>query len=340
MAHESSDPEGSVLSLVRGAWVSQSLRAACVLGIPDLLAEPRRLDELAAAAAADPAALERLLHVLVDLGIADHDGGRYSATAMGETLRSDHPSGLGSLVVTQTDPLNVAAWGSLADAVRTGGAVFESVNHIEYWDFVGADPERAARFNTAMARRGVAQAAAIRGGCDLADVSALVDVGGGKGGMLVSLLAAEPSLSATVADLDHVAAAADRSFAAAGLADRARGVAADFFVSVPSGGDAYVISNVLHDWSDDDCIRILRTVRAAMDRGARLWVVEMVVGSPGRTPAQSRDLHLVDLHMLVLFGARERTSAEYGDLLAAAGFDRGTLLKTNAAWDVIEARRV
>ena len=340
MADESNDPEASVLWMVRGGWVSQSLRGACVLGIPDLLAKPRTLDELAGAVAADPAALGRLLQVLVDLGLADHDGGLYSATAMGETLRSGHPSGLGSLVVMQTEPQNVAAWGSLSDAVRTGEAVFESVNDVAYWDFIGADPERAARFNTAMARRGVAQAAAIRAGCDLTGVSTVVDVGGGKGGMLVSLLADEPTLHAIVADLAHVAADADRSFAAAGLADRARGVAADFFASVPRGGDAYAVSNVLHDWSDADCVRILRTVRAAMDPGARLWVVEMVLGSPVRTPDQNRDLHLLDLHMLVLFGGRERTSDEYGDLLAAAGFDRGTLLQTHAAWDVIEARPV
>src|SRR4029079_6809689 len=122
-----------------------------------------------------------------------------------------------------------------------------------------------------------------------------------------------------VADLPHVVADADRTFAAAGLADRARGEAAAFFECVPTGGDAYVVSNVLHDWSDDDCVRILRTVRAAMAPQARLWVVEMVRGSSGRSDAQNRDLHLVDLHMLVMFGARERTADEYGALLAAAG---------------------
>jgi hypothetical protein len=189
-----------------------------------------------------------------------------------------------------------------------------------------------------MARRGLAQADAIRNGCDLWDVSTIVDVGGGRGGMLVSLLADEPDISAVVADLPHVVADADMAFAAAGLSDRARGVAADFFDSVPTGGDAYVISNVLHDWSDDDCVRILRTVREAVRPSARLWIVEMVLDSPGRTFEQDRDLHLVDLHMLVLFGARERTAAEYGALLETAGFDSGTLLTTESPWDVIEAR--
>jgi hypothetical protein len=340
MAHEAPDPVQSVLGLVRGQWVSLCVRATAVLGIPDALAEPRDLDGLAASLGADPPALERLLRVLEDLGLVAHLGDLYSMTPAGETLRIGHPSAMRSLALLQSEPANLAAWGALADAVRTGGAVFEAVNGISNWDYIAADADRSSQFNAAMARRGVAQATAIRSGCDLTDVSTIVDVGGGKGGMLVSLLEHEPTLHAVVADLAHVAADADQAFAAAGLSDRARGVAADFFESVPADGDAYVISNVLHDWSDDDCVRILRSVRAAMSSHARLWIVEMALGSAGRTPAQDRDLHLVDLHMLVLFGARERTADEYGDMLAAAGFDRGVLLTTESQWDVIEARPI
>jgi O-methyltransferase domain/Dimerisation domain len=334
------DPAADVLSMIRGQWVSLVLRATVELGILDALAEPMRADELAVAIGADSPTLRRLLLVLDDLGLVAHDGDRYFVGAAGELLRSGHPSDLRSLAVMQTERANIAAWGALADSVRTGQASFEAVNGINSWDYVAADPERAARFNAAMARRGVAQATAIRGGCDLAEVATIVDVGGGRGGMLVSLLEGEPRLRAIVADLPHVAAEADHAFAAAGLGERAHGVAADFFASVPTGGDAYVVSNVLHDWSDDDCRRILRTVRAAMDPGARLWIVEMVLGSEGRTPAQDRDLHLVDLHMLVMFGARERTADEYGDLLVAAGFERGTLLATGSPWDVVESRPV
>jgi hypothetical protein len=338
MAHESLDPAESVLWMIRGHWVSLSLRAAVELGLPDALSTPRTSDDLAAAVGADAATLERLLRALEGLGLVTRDGDQWSATALGATLRVDHPSGLRSLALMQSEPQSVAAWGSLADAVRSGNAVFESVNGLSMWDFIAADPERSRQFNAAMARRGSAQAAAIRSGCDLWDVETIVDVGGGRGGMLASLLRDEPSLSAVVADLPHVVADADKAFAAAGLSDRARGVATDFFESVPPGGDAYVISNVLHDWSDDDCVRILRNVRAAMTPSARVWVVEMVLGSPGRTAAEERDLALVDLHMLVLFGARERSADEYGALLEAAGFDSGRLLPTESPWDVIEAR--
>jgi hypothetical protein len=334
------DPVDGVLQMIRGGWVALSVRAMVKLGIAEALSEPRSPDELASLTAADPGALERLLRVLEDLGLVGREGDRYAATAWGATLRADHSSGLRSLAVIQTEPESLAAWGSLADAIRSAGSVFESVNGMSMWDFIASDMDRSATFNAAMSRRGDAQAAAIRGGCDLVDVSTIVDVGGGRGGMLASLLAEEPRLNAVVADLPHVAADADTTFAAAGLSDRARGVEADFFTSVPRGGDAYVISNVLHDWSDGDCVRILRTVRSAMSPSARVWIVEMVLDAPGRTAEQARDLRLVDLHMLVLFGAGERTAAEYGTLLEAAGFDSGTLLPTESSWNVIEARPV
>src|SRR4029079_11417940 len=128
------------------------------------------------------------------LGLVVQDGDCYSLTPAGETLQTGHPSGMGSLSLLQSEPANLAAWGALADAVRTGGAVFEAVNGISHWDYVAADAGRSARFNAAMARRGRAQAAAIRSVCDLTDVSTIVDVGGGKGGMLVSLLEHEPTL--------------------------------------------------------------------------------------------------------------------------------------------------
>ena len=156
--------------------------------------------------------------------------------------------------------------------------------------------------------------------------------------MLSALLSDEPRLSGVVAERPEVAAEADRTFASQGLSARARGVGADFFEQVPGGGDVYTLANVLHDWSDDDSVSILRTVRAAMTPAARLWVVEQVLDAPGRSPDQRRDLDFVDLHMLVMFGARERTHAEYDVLLDAAGFGASTLLATGSTWNVLEAR--
>jgi hypothetical protein len=340
MASDAPDPADAVVWMIRGHWVSLCLRAAVELGVFEDLAESASADELAARHSYDVGALTRLLRVLLDLDIVTcSPTGDFALTPKGQTLQVEHPSGLRALALMQTGLPNLASWHHLADAVRAGDGVYERVNGTSSWEYLAAHPDEQAIFDLAMARRGVHQAAAIRSGCDLTDVSTVIDVGGGKGGMVAALLAAEPRLEAIVADRPDVAAAAVATFDTAGISHRARAVSADFFDAVPGGGDAYVLSNILHDWTDEDAVSILRTVRRAMAAGARLWIVEQVLDAPGRTFEQTRDLHLVDLHMLVLFGARERTKAEYDQLLVKAGYGPGELLATGSEWDVIQVRR-
>jgi hypothetical protein len=158
--------------------------------------------------------------------------------------------------------------------------------------------------------------------------------------MLAGLLHDEPSLHGIVADVPAVAAAATAALSSAGFGGRAHGESADFFSAVPAGGDVYVLSNVLHDWDDRAATTILSTVRAAMGDDASLLVVEHVLDAPGRTPSQNRDVHLVDLHMLVMFGGRERSKAEYDALLMAAGFAESTLGPSPNPWNVLETHPV
>jgi DNA-binding HxlR family transcriptional regulator len=336
---EAPDPIAAVVRMIRGHWISFCVRAAAELGVLDALVEPLSVDQLARTCACDPRALARLLRTLDDLGLVQPNAeGIYAITPLGETLQTGHPSALRDLALMHTAVPNLVSWHSLAEAVRSGDGVFERVNGFTQWEYLADNPHEQVIFDAAMARRGVHQAAAIRAGCDISAVSTLVDVGGGKGGMVTALLADEPHLSAIVADRPDVAAAAEDAFATAGIDERARAVAADFFESVPAGRDAYVLSNVLHDWADAEAVAILRTVRTAMTPGARLWILEQVLDAPGRTAEQTRDLHLVDLHMLVLFGSGERTKEEYDTLLQDAGFSAGTLLAADCAWNVIEAR--
>jgi hypothetical protein len=237
----------------------------------------------------------------------------------------------------QTDLATVATWHELEAALRTGAGVYERVNGVSHWEHLAAQPDAERTFNAAMARRGTVQAAALLEAVDLDGVASLVDVGGGRGAMLAAILEQRPGLTGVVADRPPVAEEATGHLAASGLGDRARGAGCDFFTSVPDGADVYTMAHVLHDWTDEECIEILRTVRAAMSPQARLLVLERVLGAPGRPPAQERDLHLMDLHMLVLFGARERTQAEYDVLLQAAGFTPSRLAGSGD-WNVLEAR--
>ena len=334
------DDAEEIVWMVRGAWVSLCLRATCEIGIVDALDEPLDVAELATRTGSDPPTLARLLRVLVDLGLLALDDGRYTATPRGEMLRVEHPSGVRNLALMQTVLPNLTAWQHLADAVRRGAPIFEELNGQSSWEWLAARPEEGVIFNAAMARRSALQLEAMRASRDFSGTRLLVDVGGGEGAMVAGLLAQEPSLHAIVADRPEVAAEASAVLAAAGLAERAHGVATDFFVAVPPGGDVYVLSNVLHDWDDPEATAILRTVREAMGPGAALLVVENVLDAPGRSSTQQRDVHLLDLHMLVMFGARERTKAEYDALVVAAGFAPTTLMPSPNTWNVLETHSV
>jgi DNA-binding transcriptional ArsR family regulator len=333
------DPVRSVLWMVRGAWVTMAMRGACVIGVFDVLQGPLSVDEVAERTSADPPTVGRLLRLLVDLGLVEQVGDTtYRNTALGEVLRDGHPSRIGDLLLMQATIPNLAAWGALEEAMRTGSGVFEVVNGMSSWEQLAADPDAQRRFNAAMARRASGQVTALLAAIDFSEVSTLVDVGGGRGAMLTGLLEAVPSLHGTVADQPIVAAEAESAFAAAGLSERAGAVPSDFFASVPDGADVYTVSNVLHDWDDVEAVAILRTVRTAMAEHARLLVVEHVLDAPGRSFEELRDVHLVDLHMLVMFGGRERTQAEYDALLSAAGFSASRLAEPASEWNVLEAR--
>jgi O-methyltransferase domain/Dimerisation domain len=334
----SEDTIDSVVWMVRGAWLTMLLRSACRLGVFEVLGEPLTSPEVAASTGTDPSALARLLRALTVVGVVERDGDRFGNARAGTMLREGHPSHLRDLVLVQSDLHNLAAWHALDDAVRTGEGVYRRVNGVSNWEHRAADPDLQRSFNASMSRRAGDQVRALLGAVDLAGSRTVVDVGGGRGGMVAGLLRAVPGLSGVVADQPDMVAEAEAAFAEAGLSDRGRGVVCDFFASVPQGGDVYTLSNVLHDWVDADCVRILRGVRAAMEPGARLLVVEKVLDAPGRSFESERDLQLLDLHMLVMFGACERTEAEYGVLLTAAGFTAEPLNHTGTDWNVIEAR--
>jgi hypothetical protein len=325
--------------MVRGAWVTLAVRAGCVLGVFDALDQPRSVAELAGLSATDPASLRRFLAALTDLELLERrEGEVFCNTALGATLRTDHPSQLRTLVLMQGTVPNLTAWSALDDALRTGSGVFERVNAVSMWEHLAREPETQRVFNASMARRAGSQVDAVLAAVDLSGVSSLVDVGGGRGAMVSGLLEAVPTLHGTVADRPAVVQEAASAFAASGLGDRAEAAGCDFFESVPAGADVYTIANVLHDWDDADCVSILRTVRQAMPDGSRLLVVEHVLDAPGRSFEDARDLHFVDLHMLVVFGARERSHAEYDALLTEAGFEPSRLAPAASEWNVLESR--
>ena len=330
-------PREAVQRLANASWITHAVRAMAVLGLADhLAAGPRTARELAEATGTHPPTLARLLRTLAALGLcATEEDGRVRLTPRGELLRSDAPNSLRPYVLALHAPHVERAWDLLPEAVRTGEPTFPRVHGLDFWDYLTAHPEEGPLFDAAMTGSADARARALLTARDLSAIGTLVDVGGGQGRLLASALAATPGLRGVLFDRPEVLPGAEAFLSAAGVADRCSLIAGDFFAAVPPGGDAYTLALIIHDWPDEEATAILRACHRAMAPGARLWIVEQLI-QPGDAYDRGK---LLDLLMLVLFGAQERTAEEYRALLEAAGFGQVAVHPTDTPYNVVEAVR-
>ncbi len=324
-----------LIQMLGGAWVTQALATAARLGIPDLLASgPKTADEIASKVGAHPGATRRLMRALTGLGVfATAEGWRYGLTELSERLREDTPGSLKHMFIAETDGVHWRSWERVADAVRTGLPRPQAVFGMPAFDYYSKYKDEGEQFGRAMANVSGFAAKAVLDAYDFSGIRTLCDVGGGNGSMALAILERHPQVRGVVADLPYIEAQASEKMRAAGSADRCRFEAADFFERVP-GADAHLLKFILHDWNDEDSVRLLRSCRAAIEPGGRLLVLEMLV------PEESRPdfSHLMDLNMLVMTGGLERTESEYRDLLARAGFRQERVIPTASPFSLIEAR--
>jgi orsellinic acid C2-O-methyltransferase len=221
--------------------------------------------------------------------------------------------------------------------VRTGRQTFSTAHGADFWSYLAGHPRDQADFDQAMAAGSIERARAVLATFTFDGLETIVDVGGGTGRFLAELVAAVPHIRGVLADRAEVVAGAGEVLAETGVADRCEVVPTDFFHSVVPGGDAYVLAQILHDWPDEKCVEILRNCADAMEYGARLWVIEKVVQDD--LASTSLEVALLDLNMLICFGARERTGNEYVHLLETTGFTNVAVRETATAWRVIEGLR-
>jgi hypothetical protein len=338
-------PGRRLAELINGYQVSAAIGAFARLGVADALASgPSSITELSQRLGADERALARLLDATLDVGLFTiDDDGRCRLGELGDLLRSDVPGSLRRFAVVSTDDWRWVAYGHLGHALRTGEPGFVAAHGCRLWDYLASHPEAAASFEESMARVGAARDRAVATAVDFSTVDRLVDVGGGRGGLLCALLVACPHLRGVVFDLPAVVEGAREQLRKAGFAERCQAIAGDFREAVPPGGDAYLLSWVLHDWDDATTLRILGNCRAAMAGGSRLLVVEMVVPKPGQPNAAvfERLVRQTDLEMLAVVGGRERSAAEYEKLLTESGFALDCIVPLEGMpWSVIEGSAV
>jgi AraC-like DNA-binding protein len=326
----------AMLEMILATWTSQAITVAAQLGVADALANgPLPIDELAARVGVDADALRRLLRALMGRGIFRHRrDGRYELNALAYTLRSDVPVSVADTALFYGSREQRERWTLLADAVRTGTAVVPALRGKASFDYFAEQPELAELFNRTMTSISELTDGSVVAGYDFSAYPTIVDVGGGHGALLAAILAATPGSRGLLYDLPQVVAKAPNLLCKHNVADRLRIAEGSFFESVPGGGDAYILKNIMHDWPDAKAVQILSNVRAAAGSQAMVLLVELVI------PKHNRDFpgKWADLEMLLNLAARERTAAEYGDLLSQAGLRMTRIVQTASPLSVVEAR--
>jgi hypothetical protein len=324
-----------LLGVVRGYQRSRALTVAAELGIADLLRDgPRDVDELAVATGTHAPTLYRLLRALTSIGIfSESDGRRFELNSMGQYLRRDHPLSVDPAARFFGADYQWRAWGELQHGVRTGKNAAVHALGCDMWEYMRRHPEHGEVFDAAMRTVSRAENAGVLAAHDFGRYGTVADIGGGTGAVLAAVLAAHPQTRGILFDQPQVVAEADHVLCDSGVADRVSVVPGDFFVEIPAGADAYILARILHDWPDEDAVRILRRVRSAMTPDARLLILEAVVGPPNEDPL----VKFLDLMMLVSPGGQERTEDEWRALLAAADLELTGTTRAAPSRHVIEA---
>jgi hypothetical protein len=332
---DESRPADDMLQLLRlaeGFGPPRAVQLVAELGVADLLGDgPRDVDELAEGTDTHPPSLYRLLRALAGVGVfTEVSSRRFGLTPVGERLRRDHPQSLRAWVLFQG--MFNAVYDQAAHSLRTGEPTVPEVFGEPLFEHLRRHPERGAVFNTAMAQHSRLTGTALAGAYDFAG-HRVVDVGGGDGSFLGTVLAAHPSATGVVYDQPYLAEPAAKRLAAAGLGERCAFAGGDFLTAVPAGGDIYTLKGVVHNWPDEQAVVLLRNCRRAMGADGRLLLIEWVVPE-GDTPHPSKFL---DLAMLFVYGGRERTAAEFDTLLHAADLRVARVVDTASTLNVIEA---
>ncbi len=330
-------PPLQMLELISGFWISRCVYIAAKLGIADVVKDgAKTAEELAAATRTYAPSLFRVLRALASVGVVTQNDGRFGNTPLLETLRSDVRGSMRAFAMTELGEEHYPAWGELLDSVRTGGIAFEKAFGEPVWEFFAKNPDNAKIFNDAMSGMTAQANEALHAAYDFSGMNVLVDVGGGHGGLITSILQRHPQMRGILFDSPQVIEGARSFVNGSGVADRCELIGGDFFESVPTGGDAIILKWIIHDWNDEQSVTILKNCHRGLPANGKLILVEAVV------PAGS-ERHFskfIDLNMLVMTGGRERTEEEFRQLYEAAGFHLTRIVPTESPFSVVEGMRV
>jgi len=326
----------AMLQLMGGAQVTQAISVMARLDIAGMLREgPLFPDEISRRCDANLSALLRLLRALATIDLVREDAsGRFSATALGDLLRDDHPQSLRAPAIGVGDRFTWDAWGDLYGSITTGECAFERVNGMSSFAWMASRPELFQVFHDTMTTFSRNDLPAILETYDFTSSRLIVDVAGGQGALLRGILSRYPDAHGILFELPNVIGD-PRQIEGTPESDRCIYVGGDMFESVPFGGDTYLFKLILHDWDDARCLQLLRNCRAAIVPGGRILVIDLILQPPG-VPDLGK---WADLHMMVMCGGKERTREEFAALFSEAGFEL-VAVHVAGATAIIEGRPV
>lgn len=330
-------PDDVIRQLTFGAIAPKCLHVAAELRVADHLSGgPLGFEELGRRAGAHGAFLARALRLLCTQGVfTEPERGVFANTPSSELLREEDPAALRAAVLFVMGEMPWRALGLLDEAVIKGRSAIDLTVGTNPWDYLEDHPAESELFDRMMLANHGPEPAAVAAAVELPEAGHVLDAGGGIGTMLATLLAARPKLTGTIMDRDTVIPRCAVTFAKHGVTDRARAVPGDLFTAWPGPNDLIVLSHILHDWNDQDCLKILARAREAITDEGQVFVVEMVLPEgdafhPGKN---------LDVAMMAFMSGRERTEVEYGELLAAGGLSLDRVVATQSAASVVVARK-
>ena len=331
-------PQAVMMQMASGYWITQLIYAAAKLGIADLLKDgPKSCEEIAAATGTQAKAVYRVLRTLAGAGVfaETEEPGHFTLTPLAASLRSGVPGSMRAMAVMFGEE-QYQAWGEILYSLRTGESSFEHMYGVPMFKYFVDNPEPGEIYEEAMTSVSAAEKAEILKSYDFSYIKKLVEVGGGHGSFISSILKANPNMQGVLFDQPYVIEGAN-FIKEQGLEDRCELVAGNFYESVPSGGDAYSLKHVLHGCSDEQSITVLKNCHNAMVEHGKLLIVERVVGSgPDSFLAKFLDVNM----MMLVNGGCERTETEYRNIIEAAGFEVTNVVPSKAGVSVIESIRV
>lgn len=324
----------ALLEMISGQWIAQAIGVAAKLGLADYMSEEgQSVEELAKKTGAKVEPLYRLLRALTVCGImVELENRQFKLTSIGRVLQTDHPQSMRYVAIFQTQ-VNWANWGALDHCVMTGGNAVEHVWKEKPFEHLAKNKDKAEIFDKAMTNISRLELDAVLAAYDFSSYNVIADIGGGYGTLLASILMTHPRARGMLYDLPHVVEGANDYFKKTHLSGRVDVQAGSFFDSVPAGADAYLMKHIIHDWSDEESVKILKNIRQKMKPDGKVLLVETVVPAPN----EAHFSKFLDLEMLVVTTGKERTEEEFQALFAQAGFKLDRIVPTISMASVIEA---